>query len=96
MAVAILLSEVSEARGDELTLRDVAAIDVGFVAVLEDNLRQERLIVDVVERQVVLLAIEGEDRQIAVTSDELNARNVVGFALEVDGLLRAVGDVVDV
>ena len=57
MAVAILLSEVSEARGDELTLRDVAAIDVGFVAVFEDNLRQERLIVDVVERQVVLLAI---------------------------------------
>ena len=61
MAVAILLAEVSEARGDELTLRDVAAIDVGFVAILEDDLRQERLIVDVVERQVILLAIEGED-----------------------------------
>ena len=43
--------------GTNLHLGDVAAIDVGFVAVLEDNLRQERLIVDVVERQVVLLAI---------------------------------------
>ena len=79
MAVAILLSEISEARGDELTLRDVAAIDVGFVTVFEDDLWQERLIVDVVERQVVLLAIEGEDRQIAVTSDELDARDVVGY-----------------
>ena len=44
---------------------------------------------------MVLLAIEGEDRQIAITTDELDARNVVGFALEGDGLLRAVGDVVD-
>ena len=40
MAVAVLLAEVSEARGDELTLRKVATIYIGLVPLLEDDLRQ--------------------------------------------------------
>ena len=45
---------------------------------------------------MVLLAVQREDGEVAITADELDAGNVVGCALEVNGLLRAVCDIVDV
>ena len=45
---------------------------------------------------MVLLAVQREDGEVAITTDELDAGDVVGCALEVNGLLRAVCDIVDV
>ena len=45
---------------------------------------------------MVLLSVQREDGEVAITADELDAGDVVGCALEVNGLLRAVRDIVDV
>ena len=45
---------------------------------------------------MVLLAVQREDGEVAITADELDAGDVVGCALEVNGLLRAVCNIVDV
>ena len=45
---------------------------------------------------MVLLAVQREDSEVTITADELDAGDVVGCALEVNGLLRTVCDIVDV
>ena len=45
---------------------------------------------------MILLSIQGEDRKVAIPTDELQSRDVVGCILEGNRLLRAIRHVVDV
>ena len=72
-----------------------AAIHVGLVALLQDELRQERLVIDVVEAEVVLLTVEAKDSEVPIPAYELDAGDVVGLAVaEVQLLLGAVSYII--